>query len=115
MLTPFAQKFLSKALFLFWLAVMSPPLLLLGWLRQSYPDLRTELSGLGILLVLVWLFGSYWLSATTAHHMFNENRMFLTAVKHTFYDLKFRLAFLPLVGGWFMADEDKTKHDDIDA
>jgi hypothetical protein len=50
----------------------------------------------------------------TAHYMFEENRMFLTAVKHTLYDLKLKLAFVPLIGWMFTPDEDKTRFDDDD-
>jgi hypothetical protein len=46
--------------------------------------------------------------------MFDENRMFLAAVKHTLYDLRLGLAFAPLIGWWFAPDEDKTKYDDDD-
>jgi len=114
MLRLIAQKFLSKFLFLFWLAVMSPPLFLLVWLRHSHPHLESAVSWLGVPYALVWIFGSIWLAMTTAHHMFEENQMFLAAVKHTLYDLRFRLAFVPLIGWWFTPDEDKTKHDDDD-
>ena len=114
MLRLIAQKFLSKFLVIFWLIVTSPPLLLLAWLFESHPDLRSELSWLGLLLALAWIFGSWWLGQTTAYHMFDENRMFLAAVRHTLYDLRLRLAFVPLVGWWFTPDEDKTKHDDDD-
>jgi hypothetical protein len=51
---------------------------------------------------------------TTAHHMFDEDRMFLAAIKSTLSDLRLRLAFVPLIGYWFTPDEDKTHHDDDD-
>ncbi|MDB6024773.1 MAG: hypothetical protein JWM68_996 [Verrucomicrobiales bacterium] len=113
MLHPLAKKYLIKFLFFFWFVVTSPPLLLLIWLRQSYPTVAPAISWIAIPLALAWLYGSWWLALTTAHHMVNENRMFLTAVKYTFCDLRFRLAFLPLLG-WLFTPDRENKHDDDD-
>jgi hypothetical protein len=101
-----AQKFLTKILFFFWLFVTSPPLFVLVWLVQSHPDLRPYLSWLALPLVPGWLIGSWWLNLTLAHHMFDENQLFLTALKHTWYDLRLKLSFLPIIGAWFTLTED---------
>jgi hypothetical protein len=100
---------MSKVLFGFWMIVTSPPLLLLIWIRESHPEFG---AWIGVPLGLGWIFGSYWLGGTTAHHLYEENRMFVAAIKHTIYDLKLRLSFVPLLGMWFTPDEDKTKYDD---
>ncbi len=115
MLRLIAQKFLSKFLFVFWLIVTSPPLLLLIWLIQSHERLRSVVSWLALPLVLAWVCGSWWLGFRTGYHMFDENRLFLTAVKHTWFDLKLRLSFVPVIGHSFTPDEDKTHFDDDDA
>jgi hypothetical protein len=44
--------------------------------------------------------------------MVDENEMFVDAVKRTLYDARVRLAFVPVVGWWFVPDEDRTKPDD---
>lgn len=80
-----AQKFLSKFLFMFWFAVTSPPILLLIWLCHSYPQFESATSWIGVPLMLVWIFGSFWLAITTVHHMVNEHRMFLAAVNQTYH------------------------------
>jgi len=58
--------------------------------------------------------GLPWLTSRAAGHMAFEDRTFGVAVKLVFYDLRFRLAFLPLVGHWFAPDSDK-RDDDHDA
>jgi hypothetical protein len=46
--------------------------------------------------------------------MFDENYMFLTAVKYTLTELRCKIALVPLIGPFFAHDEDKTHpdHDD---
>ena len=111
----FAQKVLGHCLFFFWLAATSPPLLFLIWLRHYHEEYTTLVSWLGVPLALAWLLGSWWLAMTTARHMFEEKRLFFTAVKYTLSDLWLKLAFLPFVGHFFTPDEDKTHHDGDDA
>ncbi len=107
MLHSIVQKYLTKFLFIFWLAVLAPPFLLLSWLVHSQRDLF-----FGIPLALAWILGSWWLSLKTVHHMVDENCLFLTAVKYTLYDLRLMIAFVPFIGCWFEPDEDKTQNDD---
>src|SRR5207245_2754020 len=75
----FVRKILGHCLFFFWLAVTSPPILLLVWLRQSHLDSAARVSWLAVPLVLVWLGGGVWLAMTTSHYMFEENYMFVRA------------------------------------
>jgi len=60
-------------------------------------------------ILLVWLFGLPWLTKRAAQHMAFEDRRFGAAVKCAFYDLRLRLAFLPVVGHWFAP---KSRDDD---
>ncbi len=106
------RKILGHVLFLFWLAVTSPPLLFLMWLRHFHEEYSNLVSWLGVPLVLAWLLGSVWLAMTTIHHMFDEKHLFLSAVKYTLSDLRCKLAFVPIVGHFFTPDEDKTHYDD---
>jgi hypothetical protein len=98
---------MAKALFFFWLCVTSPPLLLLIWLARSFSGFHMVVPWLGFPMVLLWLVGSWWLADRTASHMFEENRMFLIAVRHTWYDLRLLLSCLPIVGRWFYRNDDK--------
>jgi hypothetical protein len=107
MLHPIVKKYLTEFLIFFWLFVTAPPILLIGWLVSSQQNLF-----LGIPLFFSWFLVSWWLGLTTARHMCEEDLMFLSAIKHTFYDLRLMLAFVPLIGRWFAPDEHKTKNDD---
>lgn len=73
--------------------------------------------------VLIWIIGplavacfvgSWWLGTTTAHYMVDEGRVFLDSVKRTLYDLRLRLAFIPIVGSWFTPDRDMSDYRDDD-
>jgi len=114
MLNFIERKFLHTFLLFAWLAVTSPPLLFVLWLVHDHEERRSFLAWIGLPLLLAWMPVSWWLAVTTAHHMCEENQMFLAAVKNTLIDLRLRLAFVPLVGYWFRfkPDEDKTQHDD---
>ena len=50
----------------------------------------------------------------TAYYMFEEGRTFPVAVKHTLYDIRVKLAFVPIIGRFFRSNPDKTKKDDED-
>src|SRR5256885_1595876 len=95
------RKILGHSLFFFWLAVTSPPILLLVWLRRSHEDSAARVSWLAVPLVLVWLGGAVYLAMTTSHYMFEENYMFLKAVRLTLSDLRCKLSLIPLVGHFF--------------
>jgi hypothetical protein len=107
-----AQIIFGKFLFLFWFFVTSPPALLTAWLFYTHENLVTNWGWLGFLIILGWFLGSWWLEMTTSHYVFDEKKMFLEAVKQTLSDLRFKLAFIPVLGAWFVPDEDKTKNDD---
>ena len=109
------KKLFTKFLIFFWLAVTSPPVLLVAWFFQTHENLRAGLGVFGFIIILTWFFGSWWLGMTTTHYMFDEKKMFLKAVKCTFSDLRFKLAFMPIFGAWFAPNEDKTKNDDDEA
>jgi hypothetical protein len=47
-----------------------------------------------------------------AHHMIDEDRMFISAARFSLWDLRLRLAFFPLVGRWFALPEDTTEDED---
>jgi hypothetical protein len=68
-----------------------------------------------------WVFGawalaslgvSWWLGETTAYYLVDEKRKFCDAVKRTLYDLRLRLAFVPIIGYLFTPDVDMTHRDD---
>jgi hypothetical protein len=109
-----AEKYFRKFLFVFWLVVTSPPLLLFAWLIHSHENLQSWLSWLGLPLGLAWLLGSLWLGIATARHLFEEKRLFLDSLRRSLTDLRLQLALVPIIGSLFMPDEDKTKYDDDD-
>jgi hypothetical protein len=110
----FVRKLIGQFLLFGWLAVTSPPILWLLWLHDSHDEYARKLSWLALPVGLLWLAGGVWLAMTTAHHMFDDNRLFLAAVRYTLSDLRLKLAFVPIIGGLFMPDEDKTHNDDDD-
>src|SRR5205823_9742597 len=105
------KYFLSKFLFAAWFAATLLPLLLLSWFIRQHEDLRSTLSWVIGCWGLLSLFGSLWLGQTTAHYMVEENQLLLTAVKRTLYDVRLRLAFVPIIGCWFTPDEDNTSYE----
>jgi hypothetical protein len=109
------RKLVIPLLLLGWLVVTSPPLLLLIWLEGTHKAYARVVPWVGFPLFLAWLPGGFWLAMTTARHMFVENRLFLTAVRYTLSDLRLMLACMPIIGGLFMPDEDKTHNQDDDA
>jgi len=102
----------AKLLFLAWFFLTVSPLLLVMRLLRDHEKLQSELVWLTAPLGVACLLGSWWLGATTAHYLFDENRMFVDSVKRTLYDLRLRLAFVPIIGWWFTPDEDMTHHDE---
>jgi hypothetical protein len=108
----FVHKWLGYLIFALWLAVTSPPMLLLVWVRESHGKYQNWASWLCVPCVLAWIFGCLWLAMRTVHYMFNENFLFLAAIKYTLIDVRYKLAFIPLVGHLFTPDPDKTKYDD---
>lgn len=102
------------ALFFIFILVTSPVPLIAGALLkycvayEQFQILRWVFIG----ILLVWLFGLPWLTNRAAQHMAFEGRSFCEAVKCTFYDLRLRLAFLPVIGHWFEPESpDDDDHD----
>ena len=94
---------LRFCLWLFFILITSPILLGFGWLMNYFKD-HEEYKMAGLIVAvfgLAYLFCLSWFANKTAQHMAFENKKFRPAVKLAFYDLKLRLAFLPLVGHWF--------------
>ena len=114
MLSPIVNRYAAKFLFLFWLIATSPPILVLIWLLRTYDNLRPVLEWVAFPMVLGWLVGSWWLAISTAYYMFEENRPFSEAVKHTWYNIRVKLAFLPIIGRLFKLDPAKHQKDDED-
>jgi len=114
-ISSFVRTWMGRGLFFFWLAVTSPPLLFLGGLGYFHEEYLNTVRCLGIPAALVWVIGSLWLTGRTVHYVFDENLMFLAAVKCTLRDLRFKLAFLPLVGQLFTPDHDKPPRDSDDS
>jgi hypothetical protein len=109
-----AKWFLGRLLFAAWFLVTASPLLLLMWWVGNREELRSALLWVTAPLGLACFAASWWLGATTAHHLIDENRMFLEAVKWSLHDLRLRLVFIPVIGSWFAPDEDLTHHDEDD-
>ncbi len=103
---------LSKLLFALWLVVTSPPLLLLVWIRQSFPRFEFAISCVAFPLALYWVFGCWWLGSATAHRMVEGNQSFFTAIKETLLDVRLSLGSVPLIGSWFLPNEEKDRHDE---
>ena len=114
MVRPVAKFFLAKLLFVVWFLATASPLLLLMWLAGDHEKLRSALIWVTAPLALVCLLASWWLGGTMAHHLVDENRMFLDSIKWSLYDLRLHLAFVPVIGWWLAPDEDLTHHDDDD-
>src|ERR1051325_1563912 len=106
------EKLISCILALFWLALTSPPLLLLIWLRHSHQEYAAVVSWFALPLAVAWLLAGFWLAPPTAPSMFDEKYLFLTALKYTLSDLRCKLALLPVLGHLFTPDEDKTHPED---
>jgi hypothetical protein len=102
----------GKVLFLVWVLIMDSPLLLL---IRVLPDQDGRLYSLGWIAVpwvVVSIVMSWMLGNGMAHYMIDEHEMFVASAKRSWYDIRFKLAFIPVVGGLFTPDEDKTKPDE---
>ena len=106
------KHIISKLLIVVCLVVTSPPILLISWFMDSYPELRSIFNWIALPLGLVWLVGSWWFGGTTAHHMLDEKKTIAEAIKDTLFDMRLNLAFLPLIGSWFTPEEDKRNWED---
>jgi len=104
-----AHFILSKILLLLCLIVTAPvwypaarlASALEGGLQQDILAWTIRLS------LLLFFFGLYWLSKRMSLHMTIEGKTFGRGVREGLQDARLHLAFLPLVGHWFIPDEDK--------
>ena len=92
---------LARWLFCFWIFALSPPLLLLLWVRGNHEEWATPLSWVALPLFVGWVVSSWFLGKSMAHHIVDENRTFLPAARYSLWDLRLHLAFFPIVGRWF--------------
>lgn len=98
-----AHIILRCYLLLFYFVITSPLLGAIFWLGE-YVKAEESLAQLFWIVALVglgYLVGIGWLANTTAGHMAFGGLGFLAAVRHTYYDVGLRLAFVPLIGSWF--------------
>ena len=99
-------------------ALLTSPLPIGAGLMMEYLDAHENVRMLQWVfapILLAWLFGLPWLTSQMAQRMAFEDQEFGVAVRMTFYDLRLRLAFIPLVGHWFEPHTDqKDSDDDID-
>ena len=105
------RLFLTKLLIVGWMVVVACPLWLARWWLQGHEKVNSTVGWVMVPMGLVCLLASLWLGKTTAHYMVDENQMFLDAIKRTLWDARLRMAFVPVVGWWFIPGEDKTKPD----
>jgi hypothetical protein len=94
---------LRFGLFLFFALITSPVAIIAGVMIEcldAYEHLRI-LRWVFLAILLAWLFGLPWLVNRAAQHMTFENQKLGDAMKGAFYDLRLRLAFLPVIGHWF--------------
>lgn len=100
----------------FFFGLVTSPVAFLCSLMVRYLDAHEQFRifrWVFIAIALAWLFGLPWLTNRAAHHMAFEDRRFDDAVKCAFYDLRLRLAFLPVIGHWF--EPESRDDDDHDA
>jgi hypothetical protein len=97
------------------MVVLSPPLILSGWFVKAHPRFQSETQWFVVPYALFWVGGSFWLGLRMLSHIVDGHHSFPKAVKHTWYDLRLRFAFLPLIGSFFMTNEDRPQDDDKDA
>jgi len=64
---------------------------------------------------LAYLLAAGWFAKRTAHHYAFEKRNLYSSKVFACYDARLRLAFLPVVGHWFMPKDDKQEDDDDEA
>ena len=107
---------LRFCLFVFF-ALLTSPVVIISILLMKYFDAHDHRPMAGWIIIpvcLTWLFGNPWLASQAARHMTFEHQTFGVAVKLTFYDLRVRLSFLPVVGHWFEPHTDTRDADDDD-
>ena len=101
-------------LFIFFVVVTSPVPIAAGLLAE-YLDAHEQVRMLKWIcypVMLAWLVGLPWLVGQTAHRMAFEDKTFGAALKLTYYELRLRMSFLPLIGHWFEIPRDKRDTED---
>jgi hypothetical protein len=110
---PIAHFIITKVLLILCAAVTAPFWYPAAWLASDL-EARTQQNVLGWAIrvcLVVWFFCMYWFSKRMSHHMTIEGKTFVRGVKDGLLDARLHLAFLPLVGDWFMPEEDKRNYD----
>lgn len=69
---------------------------------------------IGFPIGIFYVFSLSWFANKTAEHMAFEGQNMLSAMRFTLGDLRLRLAFLPVVGSWFISDSGKRDDDKED-
>ena len=108
-----AHFILSKLLFVACL-VLAAPIWYLGYLALEAGHQQKLLAWSIFLSLLLIFFGLYWLAKRMSYHMTIEQKPFARGVKEGLLDARLHLAFLPLVGQWFMPEEDKRNFEEDD-
>jgi hypothetical protein len=111
-----AHFILSKILLVLCLIIAAPvwyPAARLASALEAGPQQNILAWGIRLLL-LVMLFGLYWLAKRMSYHMTIEGKAFRRGVKEGLLDARLHLAFLPLIGHWFAAEEDKRNWQEDD-
>jgi hypothetical protein len=106
-----AHFMLSKILFLLCLIIAAPlwyPATRLASALEAGPQQNIIAWAIRMLLLLL-VFGLYWLSKRMSHHMTIHEMTFGRGVMEGFHDVRLHLTFLPLVGHLFVNQEDKRK------
>ena len=109
-----AHYILTKLLFVLLVVVTLPFSFPAFWLAKSITT-RSEQNPLGWgigLILLALIVGLYWLAKKMSYHMTIEGKPFWEGAKAGLLDARLHLAFLPLVGHWFMVSPDKQDQDD---
>jgi len=109
-----AHFILTKLLLILWLLVTLPIWLLAIWLtKTAAAHGQQNILTWGIRLASILLFlGLYWLSKRMSSHMTFGGLRFAKGVEAGFQDARLHLAFLPIVGRWFMESSDEPEDDD---
>jgi len=103
-----AQYLMLRIVLFFLFALVTFPIAIFAiWVVNTY---NAQSESILIIPVLAYYFGLLWFSNKTAKYMTFENQTLLSATKSALVDLKIRLAFLPVIGGWF-APDDGGSHD----
>jgi predicted small integral membrane protein len=96
--------FVVRIVLVFCFYVVASPLAILAILLRRFVVGHEQYKGLQVVVLMVgllYLLGVPWFASRTAQHVAFENRGVGEATSLAFQDLRFYLAFLPVVGHWF--------------